>query len=121
MVNETLCKLKVGLIGHFTALGARTVEIEYDGCGDEGAVRAICCRDLDGNAMILKISEELTDLIDKYMAVAIEYDWYNNEGGYGTILIDVENGAFSHECNVRIEEIDRYAWEDKLDGDLEGA
>jgi hypothetical protein len=35
-------------------------------------------------------------------------DWYNNEGGYGSISIDLDEFTYSIENNIRVTEVEMY-------------
>lgn len=47
----------------------------------------------------------MTDVIDDWAYALLEethYDWVNNEGGFGAIHIDVEQGKITCEMSIRI-------------------
>lgn len=101
-----------------------TVYVGFDGCGDSGSIHTVRYDpdDFDGNAIevdvvtitsrheaggwvsnrevsrqsVDKAVEELTyDYLEE-----TDVDWYNNDGGYGELEIDVEEGSVSLEVNV---------------------
>ena len=41
-------------------------------------------------------------------------DWWNNEGGYGTLLVDLEEGSYEIEVNIRITDTEYYSHSGKV-------
>jgi hypothetical protein len=41
-------------------------------------------------------------------------DWYNNDGGYGTVTINLNDFTYSIENNVRITDVETYNHEGEL-------
>ena len=72
--------------------GVTSVNIRYDGGGDSGQVEDV---EFDGNGIDEKdlndkFEGELQDLGTHLLEAHYSYDWYNNDGGYGDIRIDLE-------------------------------
>jgi hypothetical protein len=81
--------------------GIAVVEIEFDGSGDSGSIEEDNPRFYqagndgeltliaDKNLISKNIQQQLVNLgyhiLDRYYG----YDWYNNDGGYGTIYLNV--------------------------------
>jgi hypothetical protein len=91
--------------------GWKSIHINYDGAGDSGSVEEIqlynpdegfsrSYQDLDGEEY-LKIEEAFYRLFDHSMG-----DWVNNDGGYGQLVINLEDGSFTNEVNYRVVETD---------------
>ncbi len=40
-------------------------------------------------------------------------DWYNNDGGYGDLVINVENGTVALDVNVRYTESTNEFWSER--------
>lgn len=77
-----------------------TVEIYFDGCGDDGSINEISAQ-----------PDALPDLtkqnVEEWAYKLLEgtgVDWYNNDGGFGEITIDVENKSYSYAVNTRYTE-----------------
>lgn len=114
------------------ALEVERVEVEYDGCGDSGDVQLVRALKSAGKAVDLKgrsvTVERLESVYDHeakdYRRVprletvnleealgnfAVDFlsflgiDWYNNEGGYGVVVLEVADGVVRAEHNYRIE------------------
>lgn len=87
--------------------------IGYEPCDKEGAVKNLPVEHVstasfieDGEWRRLTTPEQST-LNEALDALTYDYleetgvDWYNNEGGYGELIIDVTQGTVSIEVNVR--------------------
>lgn len=89
MTNNKLAALIVKLKDY----NIKLVHIAYDGSGDSGSITDVEFRDYDGNYV-----EALKSLTDDFFELGYEildkhydFDWYNNDGGYGTIIIDTKD------------------------------
>ena len=88
-----MASLKTAML--FAALkdaGVTRVNIRYDGQGDSGQVEDV---EFDGNGIDEKdlndkFEGDLQDLGYHLLEAHYSYDWYNNDGGYGDIEIDLE-------------------------------
>lgn len=82
--------------------GVKNIHIEYAGSGDSGAIDSIDVFEGDYNLTheeYQSVEDFAYSILDNY-----EYDWYNNEGGYGTVKIDLDEMTW---------EIDGYIYEYK--------
>ena len=72
--------------------GVTHVEIRYDGGGDSGQVEDVefYGNNLDTATLSDMYDGDLQDLAYHILEEHYQYDWYNNDGGYGTIDIDFE-------------------------------
>ena len=72
--------------------GVTSVNIRYEGQGDSGQVEDVEFdgTNLDHPAILDRFSGELEDLGTHLLEAHYSYDWYNNDGGYGDIRIDLE-------------------------------
>jgi hypothetical protein len=80
----------------FTALkdaGVTSVEIRYDGGGDSGQVDDVefFGDNLDGADLNDRFEGDLQDLAYSILQDHYNYDWYNNDGGYGTVVISFDD------------------------------
>ena len=77
----------------FKRLEIVSCEVSFDGCGDSGAVNEseMSIYGSEGRDVTAEAPQELRDAV---VAFAYDYlessgvDWYNNDGGYGTLEID---------------------------------
>lgn len=109
------------------------VTVEFDGSGDSGSIQCVHYNvdNFDGNNVDVEVisvtsrfsSEEsrwvrLQENSRKNLNAAIEaltydyldeadIDWYNDDGGFGELVIDVNEGTVSLEVNVRVTEVHR--------------
>jgi hypothetical protein len=72
--------------------GVTSVEIRYDGGGDSGQVEDVDFYgdNIDSGALNDMYEGDLQDLAYHILENHYNYDWYNNDGGYGEIRIDFE-------------------------------
>jgi hypothetical protein len=109
--------------------GIAIVEIDFDGSGDSGSIEEDNAKFYqagnDGELTLIEdenlISEDIQKqliklgyhILDRYY----DYDWYNNEGGYGTININLQERKWDIEGYQRVESVE----EANGDGELEEA
>ena len=112
-------------------LGVTGIKVEYEGSGDSGAIEKIVyitkslVNDEEGNLDLLHgldtWGDGHSDLyeLDKPLAESLEQfaydklmndidDWYNNEGGYGSIAILVPSGRYHIYNNIRYTNVETY-------------
>jgi len=104
------------------------VTVCFDGCGDSGSISDVCFEGGDFNgkttmAEIITIARNFADgrwvsdrtvgpkpVSDAIEEIVYDYleetgiDWYNNDGGYGELVIDVESGTISLDVSTRYTE-----------------
>lgn len=94
------------------------IEVDYSGGGDDGCIDEVRFEDIDGNNIdvVMKhdISAEWDDLLYNMLSENIEWDWINNDGGYGQMIIDCTKTPWDVKINhtQRITEDHYY---DKID------
>lgn len=86
------------VLDKLTLAGAESICIEFDGSGDEGSIQAI--DGFDENEHITK--EEIENWAYELIA-GTGVDWYNGEGGFGSINIDVPKRTYNFDVHYRIE------------------
>ena len=121
-----------GLLIKLADHGVTGIKIHYDGSGDSGAIEEICyttdpCAspsDVDDNVEIWGSSYSLSNL-DETAYKAIENfayeklledieDWYNNDGGYGFINIDLDKLHYHISNNIRYTNYETYTHEGSI-------
>ncbi len=93
--------------------------ISYEGSGDSGCVED--CRyfndDDEFNLNDLSISndfhESIKDLASESLLDKIE-DWWNNDGGYGDLVIDLKDNSYTIENNIRYTDYETYNHEGEI-------
>ena len=100
-------------------LGVVEISIEFSGSGDSGDIDDIYFRtEKDSYEYIDMPDKKAEELIRDFAWDIIQSkvdtvgDWVNNEGGYGTITIDVENNTFNLDYSQRTTE--DYDWSDEM-------
>ena len=78
--------------------GITSFEVDFSGSGDSGDIderRYYNGKDeIDPNDDVIGICEQIEDvIINNYY----HYDWYNNEGGRGTLYVDLESKTWNIE------------------------
>lgn len=123
------------LFAHLKLLNVHSFEIEFDGSGDDGQIDEITFYDSGNN--IIQIPEDSISWVytdygmgngePKETQVTLlkacadlgydmlnesGHDWYNNEGGYGKIDIQIEDSdgkpKVDMDMNIRIMDTDNY-------------
>ena len=117
--------------------GITGIQVLYEGSGDEGYIERIAFtqeivkKPYDLNDVIddpwntkyelnnivpdidSAITSNIDDLISELLLNDIE-DWWNNDGGFGTVNMLVPSGEYEIENNVRRIETDCYTHEDTI-------
>ena len=95
-------------------LGVVEISIEFSGSGDSGDIDDIYFRtEKDSYEYIDMPDKKAEDLIrDFAWDINTVGDWVNNEGGYGTVTIDVENNTYRLDYSQRTTE--DYDWSDEM-------
>jgi len=127
----------IGTLVRLADLGVTGVKVTYDGSGDSGAIEEIIYTmqklDEDEEAAFDEIEEiyawekdslRLMDLdsgiasdIDSFVEDALLQnieDWWNNEGGSGSVCIIIPSGKYKIFNNIRITHIENYVHEGSL-------
>ncbi len=110
-----LTNTKEACLGLLRNLGVVSVEADYNGWGDEGQVDTITAVKADNSEVNLKRHpyllrdndhiRTLHDLIEEFSWDAVQHfheGFHNNDGGSGTVTIDVVTGhvKIEHDDNV---------------------
>jgi hypothetical protein len=110
-------------------LGVTGIRINYEGGGDSGCIEDMMYTDKEGVSLIevqnlswdsknlRNLSNELANNIENFTTDTILdtiEDWWNNEGGSGTLSILVPSGEYNVENNIRRVEYDEFFHEGNL-------
>jgi hypothetical protein len=99
--------------------GITSADVEFDGSGDDGQITDItaegitdelitmCLRDEHEQLLKERYQENKTvyGLIETFVYQILdrtEYDWFNNDGGYGNVHVEPANGVVKIDMNIRI-------------------
>jgi len=127
MTEEQLMEVLIQLADQ----GVTGIKVHYDGGGDSGAIEAIVYTDKenaefsdidlviswDEDKDLKKLNSSAYANIQNFAHETILdniEDWWNNEGGYGDILIKVPSGEYIINNNIRIMETEEYSHEGNL-------
>ena len=64
------------------------IEVDYNGGGDDGCLDEVRYEDINGDTIDGEVEAEWDDLLYDTLSQHIEWDWINNDGGYGQMIID---------------------------------
>jgi hypothetical protein len=127
-MNETMM---TSLLIQLADLGVTGIQIYYEGSGDSGCIDEVlyttdklpeniqdafdkirCLNTWDEESKYLRnldsgLSSDIESFAEEKILDSIE-DWWNNEGGYGTMCILVPSGKYDVMNNVRITEIETF-------------
>lgn len=110
-------------------LGVTGIRINYEGGGDSGCIEDIMYTDKEGISLgevqslpwdsknLRDLNNELANNIENFTTDTILdtiEDWWNNEGGSGTLSILVPSGEYNVENNIRIVDYDEFFHEGNL-------
>lgn len=95
------------------------IHIQYSGGGDNGDIDDIDYFNdpVNQDSISVTINEELESLFKYYCTEKILNnieDWYNEDGGYGTITFNINDKSFIIENNCYRQEVDTYNHTGKL-------
>ena len=109
-----------GLLLQLADLGVTGIKIIYSGGGDSGAIddiiytteKVTCLEDLDDLDPYSENVLNLRDLSTSFYSNIEDFatsqlldnveDWWNNEGGHGTVLITIPSGNYTINNNIYI-------------------
>ena len=110
-------------------LGVTGIRINYEGGGDSGCIEDIMYTDKEGVSLVevqnlpwgsknlKELNNELAINIENFTTDTILdtiEDWWNNEGGSGTLAILVPSGEYNVENNIRRIDYDEFFHEGNL-------
>ena len=110
-------------------LGITGIRIDYEGGGDSGCIENIYYTDKEGVSIVevqnLPWSSKNLKQLNNELAINIENfttdtildtieDWWNNEGGNGTLAILVPSGEYNVENNIRMVDYKEFVHEGNL-------
>lgn len=92
-----------------------TIEICFSGSGDDGGIDDIEYYDHLGER--IRIREKTKELDSIFYEIIHDHsdtegDWINNEGGYGTLTINLEDNIYEMDLNLRC--IDSTSWDEEI-------
>jgi hypothetical protein len=99
--------------------GIVKLEVKYDGSGDSGSIEDCLYYDAEDNeyyrSQIDITDNQHDDIINLVYPMLDDIeDWYNNDGGYGTVTINLNDFTYSIENNVRYMEVDTFEHQGEL-------
>jgi len=103
-------------------LGIVSIHVEFSGGGDSGAIDDINYHLSDStinNEFVFTVDHaKLHDDVETYCYKLLESgnieDWYNNDGGHGTLSIDTKTGKYAIEVNVEYRSYTTYNHEGNI-------
>ena len=112
--KETTSDLQI--ISHLLDKGIVKVSVRYSGGGDSGDMEEIRFhtkdeKDDDGSTKLeLNIDDDVYKQLEgKFDSLTNDVeDWWNNEGGYGTVEIQIPSGEYEIINNCYRQEVDTY-------------
>jgi hypothetical protein len=94
---------RVAFISSLKNLGITELVGEYDGSGDSGSIESVYCEDKDGNTISIEseVESKVEEMLYNVLSDDYQYDWYNNDGGYGTVRINIEEKTWNVDGAIR--------------------
>ena len=129
--------MMTSLLIQLADLGVTGIRIYYEGSGDSGCIDEVLCTTAklpedeekafdkirsfnsweEGAKYLRNLDSGLSSDIESFAEEKIlndVEDWWNNEGGYGTMCILVPSGKYDVMNNVRITEVNTYTHDGNL-------
>ena len=100
---------------HLKDKGTHTIEVCFSGSGDDGGIDDVYC--YDHASKNINIREKTRNLDEIFYRIIHSHadttgDWINNEGGYGTLTINLEDNSYEMDLNLRC--IDSTSWDEQI-------
>ena len=108
------------LLKQLRDMGAKEAIANYDGSGDSGTVESVSATDAKNDEV--KLPEDVEKAIAEAAEKHLEehgIDWYNNDGGFGEFIIDVDKGTRTLKHNTRISDTEYEEHDDEMPKDEE--
>lgn len=120
--RRRLQALRPAMFAALKAARIRFVNVHYDGEGDSGQINEFLALDQDDKGVDLRAPHpiivpddhqpktSLADLVEDFcwIALSLYHDGFeNNDGGYGTMTIDVTEGRITLDHNDRFIDVNR--------------
>ena len=83
--------------------GYKIIHVSYSGCGDSGEVTEVYTAINDKTHYFNYKDNEYEEISDIVYDL-LTYDWYNNDGGGGTVDINLESGEVEIDAYYVVEE-----------------
>jgi hypothetical protein len=87
-------------------------EISYSGGGDDGCIDDLQCYDHKEEILNIANRNNILQVLDEYfynlLSENIEWDWVNNDGGWGLLRVDLETGESTIDHTQRVSEDHSY-------------
>jgi hypothetical protein len=104
--------------------GLVRLEVSYSGGGDDGCIDTFSGYEINEkgeekwspDSVPQKFQDEFDDYLYDFISNNIEWDWINNDGGYGVVTIDLETGKMTIDHSQR--HIEEYYY-DNIESELE--
>jgi hypothetical protein len=109
--SERFAKLRSTILPVLRRLNVATVAISYDGYGDSTDECTLVFRNAQGAEVSVSVDEN--ELID-VMFEAVPPGYENNEGGYGEVVLNVQDGSIKNSHSQRYMEVSHSEQEYKL-------
>ena len=102
--NKAINKLKE-LAPKYIEKGYDRISVDYNGCGDSGEVTELSVfpTDNDKEMITLSYKSDEYDEISEIVYDLLTYDWYNNEGGGGSVHINFVSGEVNIDAYYVVE------------------
>lgn len=93
-------------------LGVEKLVAEYSGGGDSGAIDSVYAENTEGDHVDLgDFHDRVEEFMYEILTTKYVYDWYNNDGGSGTVYFNID--TLEYEVNGYVMEA-REAFQDGI-------
>tara|TARA_R100001510_G_C7493740_1_gene100398 strand:- start:27 stop:461 length:435 start_codon:yes stop_codon:yes gene_type:complete len=104
--NKAIEKLKE-IAPKYVKNGFKVIHVSYSGCGDSGEVTEVYATkgwEINDDTHYFNYKDSVYKEISNIVYDLLTYDWYNNDGGGGTVDINFDTGEVGIDAYYVIEE-----------------
>jgi len=97
-------------------LNVKKIEYEYSGSGDDGCIEYRTFSDYENKSIDPDITDEERELLEDHISEILSNitDWWNNDGGYGTLTLMTKDGSYEINNNIAHTSYESETWEGSI-------
>lgn len=89
------------------------IEYEYSGSGDDGSIEYTTFSNYEDKSINPDITDEERESLEEHASEILTgvSDWWNNDGGYGTLTLITKDGSYIIDNNIASTSYENETWE----------
>jgi len=85
-----------------------TIEVKFSGGGDSGDIEDIAADPKSDAVQKILDEDEVNGLFNSILTEDADMDWWNNEGGFGTLTLNIRDKTIDLDMNINISSSESY-------------